>query len=107
MRVREPVADLGAGLDRGRVVQVAGSQRLAKGLARDEFVHDVDVPRVPREGVGPQAARVAEARRGRGLALGPRGGLALPGHDLEGDVEPRLLVAGEPDRPRSAAPERA
>ena len=50
---------------------------------------------------------MAQAGRGGGLALGARGGLALAGDDLQSDVEPRLLVAGEPDRPRAAAPERA
>ena len=107
VRVGKPFADLRARLDRRGVVQVAGAQRLAERLARDVLVGDVDVPRVAREGVGAQAARVAEAGGGGGLALGPRGGLALAGHDLEGDLEPGLLVAGEPDRPRSTAPERA
>src|SRR2546428_297464 len=41
------------------------------------------------------------------LALGPRAGLALARHDLERDVEPVPLVAGEPDRPGAPAPERA
>ena len=41
------------------------------------------------------------------LPFGPCGGLALAGDDLQSDVEARLLVAREPDRPGSAAPERA
>ncbi len=37
------------------------------------------------------------------LALGPGGRLALARDDLERHVEPRSLVAGEPDRPGAAA----
>jgi hypothetical protein len=107
MCVREPVADLGAGLNRARVVQLAGAQRLTKGLTRNELVRDVDVARVAGERVRAEAARVAEACGGCGLAFGPRSGLALPSNDLESDVEPCLLVTGEPDRPRSAAPQGA
>ena len=50
---------------------------------------------------------MAQMRGRRGLALGARGGLALARDDLERDVEPRLLVAGEPDRAGAAAAERA
>ena len=49
---------------------------------------------------------MAQMRRGLGLALGARGRLPLARDDLERDVEPRLLVAGEPDRARAAAAER-
>ena len=107
VRMREALADLCAGLDRVGVVELAGAQRLAERAARDELVGDVDVARIAGECVRAQAARVAQLRGRRGLALGARGGLALAGDDLQGDVEPRLLVAGEPHRPRAAAPERA
>src|SRR6185437_14259396 len=72
-----------------------------------ELVGDVDVPRIPREGIGPEAARMPELGRGGSLALGARGGLPFAGDDLQRDVEARLLVAGEPHRARAAAPERA
>ena len=49
---------------------------------------------------------MAEPRRGLHLARGAGGALSLARDDLERDVEARLLVAGEPDRPRAAAPER-
>ncbi len=49
---------------------------------------------------------MAQAGGGLGLALGARSGLPFARHDLERDVELRLLVAGEPDRARSAAAER-
>ena len=49
---------------------------------------------------------MAQRRRGLGLSLGPRRGLALARDHLERDVEPRPLVAGEPDRARSAATKR-
>jgi len=107
MRVREAVADLGARLDRRRVVEFARAHRLAERLPRDELVRDVDVAGVPRERVCAQAARMAQPCRGGGLALGAGGGLALAGDDLQRDVEARLLVAREPDRPVAAAPERA
>ena len=78
-----------------------------KRAAGDVLVGDVHVPRVARERVRAQAARVAQLRGGLRLALGARGGLPLTGDDLERDVEPRLLVACEPDRSRAAAAERA
>jgi len=53
MGVGEPVADLGAGVERARVGQIAGAQRLSERLARNELVRDVDVARVSREGVRP------------------------------------------------------
>ena len=75
--------------------------------ARHVLVGDVDVPLVAREGVGPQAARMAQAGGRLGLALRARAGLALARDDLQGDLEPVRLVAREPDRARAAAPERA
>ena len=107
MSVREPVADLRARLDRRSVVQLAGPQCLTKCASRHELVGDVDVPRVACKFVGAQATRVSEAGGGSGLAFGAHGRLPLAGDDLERDVESRLLVACEPDRPRTAATERA
>ncbi len=49
---------------------------------------------------------MAQAGRRLGLALGARGGFPFARHDLERDVELRLLVAGEPDRAGAAAAER-
>ena len=49
---------------------------------------------------------MAQARRRRRLPLGAGGRLALAGDDLEGDIETRPLVAGEPHRARPSAPER-
>ena len=49
---------------------------------------------------------MAQLRRSLGLALGPHRGLALARDDLQRDVEPGPLVAGEPDRARAAAAER-
>src|SRR5207302_3437652 len=92
VRVREAVADLRARLDRGAVVELAGAHRLAEGLPRNELVGDVHVPRVARERVRAQAARMAQLGGGLRLTLRARGGLALAGHDLERDVESRLLV---------------
>ncbi len=105
--MRKSLAHLSAGLDRVGVGQLPRAKRLPEGAARDELVGDVDVSRVAGEGVGPQAAGMPELRGGGGLALRARGGLALAGDDLQGDVEARLLVTGEPDRPRAAAPERS
>ena len=87
-------------------VSSSGAQRLAERLAGDELVRDVDVPRVVREAVRAEAGRMAQARRGLGLALGARRGFPFARDDLERDVEARLLVAGEPDRAGAAAAER-
>jgi len=106
MSVREAVAYLRARLDRRILRQLAGTQRLAIGTAGDELVGDVDVLRVAREAVCAQAGGMAEMCRCRGLAFGPCRRLALARDDLERDVEPRPLVAGEPDRARAAAAER-
>src|SRR5205807_2673742 len=105
--VRKAVADLRTRLDRRRVRKLARAKRLAERPPRHELVRDVDVTRVTGEGVRAEAARVPELRGGGGLPLGARRGLALAGDDLQRDVQARLLVAGEPDRPRTAAPERA
>ena len=104
MRVREPFADLGAALDRSVVVQLPGAQRLAERASGDELVGDVDVARVAREGVGAETARMPQPRRRVRLPLGAGRRLALAGDDLERDVEPVLLVAGQPDRAGAARP---
>ena len=101
MCMREPRTDLRTCLHCLGVLQLAGSQRLAEGPAGDVLVGDVDMPRVAREGVGAQAARVAQAGRRRSLALRAGGRLPLPRDDLQRDVQPRLLVPREPDGPRS------
>src|SRR5918999_6288582 len=76
-------------------------------MPRDVLVRDVNVTVIASKSVCAQAVRVAEARRGVRLPLGPRGRLALLRDDLERDVEARLLIAREPDGARSAAAERA
>ena len=81
-------------------------KRLAEGPARHVLVGDVDVLRVAAEPVGALAGRMAQARGGLGLPLGSGRRLPLPRHDLEGHVEPVLLVAGKPDRAGTAAPQR-
>jgi hypothetical protein len=48
---------------------------------------------------------VAQPRRCLHLARRPRCPLSLAGHDLERDLEPRLLVAGQPDRSGATATE--
>ena len=104
--VRQGLEDLGRSLDRGRVVELAASQRFAEGATRDVLVGDVDVLRVAAETVGALARRMTEARGRLGLSLGSGRRLPLPRHDLQGHVEPVLLVAGEPDRAGTAAPQR-
>jgi len=99
VRVRETVEGLRARLDELGVLQVAPAHGLAQRRPGHVLVGDVDVVAVARERVGAQTVRVAELRRRARLALGPRAGLALACHDLERDVEPVALVAGEPDRP--------
>ena len=106
MRVGQAVAHLRARLDRSLVLQLPGPQRLAVGAAGDEFVRDVDVPRVAAEAPCTEAGGVAQLRCGCSLALGSRGRFALAGDDLERDVEPRPFVAGEPDRAGATAAER-
>src|SRR5205809_1402092 len=98
MRVRQAVADLAARLERRRVVQLSGAQSFPERAPRHELVGDVDVPGVAPERIGAQAARVAQARGGRGLALCARSRFPLAGYDLERHVEPRMLVSHEPDR---------
>ena len=107
VRVSEAFEHLGRGLDRVGVVHRPGAERLAQRLARHVLVGDVDVVRVSLETVGAEAAFVPETGGRERLALGPRSGFALARDDLQRDVEPRPLVAREPDRARAAAPERA
>jgi hypothetical protein len=105
--VRERLQDLGSRLDRGGVVQLARAQGLSQRLAGNVLVGDVDVAAVALEAVGAQAALVSQAGGCECFAFGARRGLALARDDLEGDFEPRVLVACEPDRSGAAAPERA
>ena len=106
MCVCEPLRDLRARLDRVRVLELPGAQRFAEGAPGDELIRDVDVAGVPCECVRAQTARMAQPCGGGRLALGSRRRLALAGDDLQRDVEAGLLVAGEPDGARPAAPER-
>ena len=86
--VGERVADLRRYLDRRAVVELSGSHRLTQRSPRHVLVGDVDVRRVVGERANPLAARMAKRRGRSGLALGAMSGLAVPGDDLQGDVEP-------------------
>src|SRR3954452_18633980 len=50
---------------------------------------------------------MAQARSSLGLALRAGARLSLPRDDLQSHLEPRLLVARQPHRTRSAPPQRA
>ena len=106
MGMREPLEDLSRELDGGRVVELARADQLAQRAAADVLVGDVHVAVVRAEVVRAHAALVAQARRGLHLACRACRALALPRDDLQRDVEPGLLVAGEPDRAGAAATER-
>jgi hypothetical protein len=106
VRVREALEDLRRELDGGRVVELARADQLAQRAAADVLVRDVHMAVVRAEVVGAHAALVAQARRGLHLAGGPCRALALARDDLQCDVEPGLLVAGEPDRAGAAPTER-
>src|SRR5206468_266895 len=67
----------------------------------------VDVLRVAGEAERALTVRMAEACGRLRLPLRARSGLAFTLHDLERNLDPRLRVEREPDRPRAAAPERA
>ena len=103
--MRERVEHLGGDLDRVLVREIVRPHRLAHRSAGDVLVGDVDVARVVSDVVRAHAALVAQPACRLSLALGPRGGLALARDDLQRDVEAVALVAGEPDRARSAASE--
>ncbi len=105
--VRERVQQLRGGLDRLGVPELAGGERLAEGAAGHVLVGDVDVARVASEGVDALAARVAKRGGGTRLAFGALGDPALPPHHLERDVEPRPLVARQPDVTHPTRAERA
>ena len=107
VRVREPVEDLRRRLHRLPVAQLAAAHRLAQRAAADVLVRDVDVTGVGAEPVRAQAALVPEPGGRLGLAFGAVRGLALPGNDLQRDVEPVPLVPREPDRAGTAAAKRA
>ena len=106
MRVGETLEDLRRELHRGRVVELARADQLAQGAAADVLVRDVHVAVVRAEVVRTHAALVAQARRGLHLACRACRALALPRNDLQRDVEPGLLVAGEPDRAGAAPTDR-
>jgi hypothetical protein len=103
--VRQGLEDLGRSLDRRRVVELTASQSFAESATRDVLVGDVNVLRVAAETVGALTGRMTEARSGLGFPLGSRRRLPFSRHDLQGHVEPVLLVAGEPDRAGTAAPQ--
>ena len=107
VRVRKRLEHLRRGLDRRAIVELAGAEGLAHRLARHVLVGDVDVAGVALERVGAQAALVPEPSRRERLPLGARRSLALARDDLQRDVEAGPLVAREPDRPGTAAAERA
>ena len=71
------------------------------------LVGDVDVAAVAAEVVGADAPLVAQPRGGLHLSRRTRRALALARDDLEGDLEPGALVAGEPDGAGAAASERS
>ena len=107
VRVREPVEDLGGGLDCLAVAQLAAAHRVAQRAAADVLVRDVDVAGVGAEAVRAQAALVPEPRGRFRLTLCAVCRLSLAWDDLERHVEPVALVAREPDRAGAAAAERA
>src|SRR6185503_18272519 len=107
MRVREPIEDLNRRLDRCFVVELATAHRLAKGAAGDVLVGDVHVLRVAAKAVRALTRGMAQPGRGLRLPLGTRGRLAFTRDDLQGHVEPVLLVPGQPDGARAAAPQGA
>ncbi len=104
--MRERLEHLGARFDRGAVVQLAATERLAKGPPGDVLVGDVDMLGVTAEAIGALTGGMAQTGRSLGLALGAGCRLPLTGDDLERDVEPVLLVPGKPDGAGTAAPER-
>ena len=106
MRVRKPFEHLNGGFDRRRVVELARAQSLAKRAPRRVLVRDVDVLRVAAEPVGALAARMPETGGRLCLPLRARARLALPRDDLQGDVEPVLLVPSKPHGSRPTRPER-
>jgi hypothetical protein len=79
----------------------------AKGATRYVLVCDVDVTRVVADVVCTHAALVSEPAGCERFALGASCCLPFAGNDLERDVQPVALVAGEPDGARAAASERA
>ncbi len=101
----EAFEHLGSRFDGALVTELVRAQCLPQRVARDVLVRDVQVLVVGLEPVGAQAVRVAQRRRGLGLALGPRRGAALPRDDLQGELLTGSLVADEPDRSGAAASE--
>ena len=107
VRVGQRVQHLGRDLDGVSVADLVHPHRLAQRAPRDVLVRDVDVAGVVADVVRAHAAVVAQPARGKGLTLSARGRLSFARDDLQRDVEPRPLVACEPDRAGAPASERA
>ncbi len=107
VRVGQRVQHLGRDLDGVGVADLVHPHRLAQRAPGDVLVRDVDVAGVVADVVRAHAAVVAQTARGERLALRARGRLPFARDDLQRDVEPRLLVAREPDRAGAPASERA
>jgi hypothetical protein len=105
VRVRQAFEHLRGGLDDLVVAQLTSAQCLPHGPSRDVLVRDVDVLRVPAAGERAQAGRVLQRGHGLRLAARARPGLALARHDLDHQAAAVAFVLGEPNRPRTAAPE--
>ena len=104
VRVRKPFQDLSRRLDRLGVAQLARSHRLAQGLTAHVTRRRCRRALSPSRSRRREAALVPQTDRRLGLALGAMGRLALPRDDLESDVQPVVLVAGQPHRSRTPAP---
>ena len=96
MCVCKRLGDLCRRLDRFPVVELARAHRLAQRAARDVLVRDVDMRLVAGQREDPLAVLVPKRGCRARLALGPVAGLSLASDDLQCDIEPALLVAGEP-----------
>jgi hypothetical protein len=103
VRVSERFEHLGSCFDCCAIVELAPAQGLTERSARNVFIGDVDVTRIPAEPVRALTRRVPQAGGGLRLPFGPRGGLPLARHDLERDVEAVALVSSEPDGPGATA----
>jgi hypothetical protein len=105
--VREGVENLGRDLDGVDGVHGSGAYRLAERASGHVLVGDVHVTRVVADVVGAHAALVPQTARCERFAFRARGRLPLAGDDLEGDIEARPLVDGQPHRSRASAAEGA
>ena len=106
VRVGKGLEELCSNLDNLRVGELVRAQRVAKCLAGDVLVDEVDVPIVTFDRICARTVSVAQPGDRRGLALRTLGGSTLAVHDLERDVTSVLLVSRAPDRPRPASTER-